>query len=283
MAKKKTTARKPSRKPVKKGKKVSVNKQISFKKPDFKNIWKSVKGVNWNPILKTLGLTLIILGSFIGVDLFVQYLNNDYSIAVVNGERVSKKEYYKLLDQAYGESISETLIEYSLIEQEAEIQGIELTQEELDTELQETIDYVGGEEAFEQLLINNGITKNDVVDQIRLSLLTTKILTPTLEYTDEDVKAFFDEYSNLIFPDESAALEEGELLDYDQYKDQTVKTYINQKVEEGKAAWLDGLKANAKIQNNAIEKPEYGLLTVTKNIINGLIDNANNNEEVTEE
>jgi len=283
MAKKKTTARKPSRKPVKKGKKVSVNKQISFKKPDFKNIWKSVKGVNWNPILKTLGLTLIILGSFIGVDLLIQYLNNDYSIAVVNGERVSKKEYYKLLDQAYGESISETLIEYSLIEQEADTQGITLTEEEIDAELQETIDYVGGEEAFEELLVANDISKEDVLDQIELSLLTTKILTPTLEYTEEEIKEFFDEYSTLIFPDEAGALEEGELLDYDQYKEETEEIFVNQKVEEGKAAWLDGLKANAKIQNNAIEKPEYGLLTVTKNIINGLIDNANNNEEVTEE
>lgn len=278
MAKKKTTAKKSSNNPVMKGKKISSKKQIRITKPDFKNIWNSVKSVSWSPILKTLGLTLIILGSFIGVDLLIQYLNNDYSIAVVNGERVSKREYYKLLDQAYGDSISQTLIEYALIEQEAETEGIELTEEELDAELQTTIDYVGGDEAFEQLLIDNGITREDVTDQIRLSLLTTKILTPTLEYTDEDVKAFFDEYSALIFPDEAAALEEGELLDYDQYADQTLETYINQKVEEGKAAWLDGLKAEATIQNNAVEKPQYGLLTVTRNIINNLMDSVNTNE-----
>ena len=283
MAKKKTTARKPSRQPVKKGKKVSVNKQISLKLPDFKKIWNSVKKSNWEPVLKTLGLTLIILGSFIGVDLLIQYLNNDYSIAVVNGERVSRREYYKLLDQAYGESISETLIEYSLIRQEADVQGITLTEEELDAELQETINYVGGDEAFEELLIANDITREDVLDQIELSLLTAKVLTPTLEYTEDEIKAFFDEYSDLIFPDEAGALEEGELLDYDQYKEETEEIFVNQKVEEGKASWLAELKAVAKIQNNATEKPKYGLLTVTRNIVSNLIDGVNSNEEITEE
>jgi len=278
MAKKKTTAKRSSKKPVKKGKKISKKKQISIQKPDFKNIWKNIKSVKWEPVLKTLGLTLIILGSFIGVDLLIQYLNNDYSVAVVNGERVSKKEYYKLLDQAYGESISETLIEYSLIRQEAKLQGIELTQEEIDEELQNTIDYVGGEESFEQLLETNGITRDDVIDQIELSLLTTKILAPTIEYVEEDVKEFFDEYSELIFPDETEALEEGELLDYDEYKEETEEVYINQQVEDMKSTWLTELKAEAKIQNNAVEKPEYGLLTVTRNIINNLIDTFNSNE-----
>lgn len=273
MAKKKTTATKPAKSPVKKAKKVSEKKKsVSAKETGFKKFWGGVKGKNWEPVLKTVGLTLIILGCFIGVDLLVQYLNNDYSVAVVNGERISNKEYYKLLDQAYGESISETLIEYSLIRQEAAKEGIELSQEEIDTELQNTIDYVGGEEAFEQVLAGNDITREDVIDQIELSLLTTKILTPTLEYTDEDVKDFFDEYSDLIFPDETDALEEGEKLDYDQYKDETEEVYINQLIEDKKSDWISGLKAEAKIQNNAVEKPKYGLLTVTKNIINNLVN-----------
>ena len=273
MAKKKTTATKPAKSPVKKAKKVSAKKKsVSAKETGFKKFWGGVKSKNWEPVLKTVGLTLIILGCFIGVDLLVQYLNNDYSVAVVNGERISNKEYYKLLDQAYGESISETLIEYSLIRQEAAKEGVELSQEEIDTELQNTIDYVGGEEAFEQVLAGNDITREDVIDQIELSLLTTKILTPTLEYTDEDVKDFFDEYSDLIFPDETDALEEGEKLDYDQYKDQTEEVYINQLIEDKKSDWISGLKAEAKIQNNAVEKPKYGLLTVTKNIINNLVN-----------
>lgn len=283
MAKKKTTSKKPSKNPVKKTKKVSATKkQVSVKKTDVKSFWKGVKSKNWEPILKTIGLTLIILGSFIGVDLFVQYLNNDHSIAVVNGERISKNEYYKLLDQAYGASIAETLIEYSLIRQEAVKEGIELSQEEIDAELQNTIDYVGGEEAFEQVLIGNDITRDDVIDQIELSLLTTKILTPTLEYTEDDVKEFFDEYSDLIFPDETDTLEEGELLDYDQYKDQTEEVYINQLVEDTKDTWIEGLKTDAKIQNNATEKPKYGLLTVTRNIINNLMDNSDTAEESEE-
>jgi hypothetical protein len=273
MARKKTSAIKPSKKPVKTAKKVSL------KKPNLKGIAGVFKSPTWKPVLKVVGLTLIILGAFIGVDLFIQYLNNDYSVAVVNGERIPRSDYYKLLDQSYGESISETLIEYSLIRQEAQKQGIELTDDEINKELQNTIDYVGGQEAYDSLLVSNGITNNDVIDQIELSLLTTKILTPTLDYTDDDVKEFFDEYSDLIFPDETDALEEGELLNYDDYKEETEEVYINQLIEEGKDTWLEGLKEEAKIQNNATEKPSYGILTVTRNIINNLIDSVNTTTE----
>ncbi len=275
MAKKKVSNIKPSKNPVKKVKKVSIKKQISIKKPNFKNIKNTFKNPVWKTTLKVIGLTLIILGAFIGVDLFVQYLNNDYSIAVVNGERVSKSQYYKLLDQAYGETISQTLIENTLIKQEAKKEGIELTQEEVDAELQNTIDYVGGQEAYDATLLSNGITNEDVVEQIELSLLTRKVISPTLEYTEDDVKSFFDQYSSLMFPDETNALEEGEELDYDLYKDEAESIYIDQLVSDAKDTWLEGLESTAKIQNNAIEKPVYGILTITRNIINNLINNTN--------
>jgi foldase protein PrsA len=190
---------------------------------------------------------LIILGSFIGIDFLVQYLNNDYSVAVVNGERISKSEYYKLLDSSYGESIVNTLIDNALIYQEAEKEGIELTDEEIDNELQATIEYVGGEETYESLLKANNITNDDVIKQIELSLLTTKLMTPTLEYTDDDVKKFFDEYSDVIFEDETAALEEGEELDFDDYKDQTEEVYISQLVSDNEEDWLSGLEEKAVI------------------------------------
>ncbi len=284
MARKKTTTQKPSTKPVKKTKKVSSEKKINLslkniKMPDFKKIWNQLRSPKWEPVFKTIGLTLIILGSFIGIDFLVQYLNNDYSVAVVNGERISKSEYYKLLDSSYGESIVNTLIDNALIYQEAEKEGIELTDEEIDNELQATIEYVGGEETYESLLKANNITNDDVIKQIELSLLTTKLMTPTLEYTDDDVKKFFDEYSDVIFEDETAALEEGEELDFDDYKDQTEEVYISQLVSDNEEDWLSGLEEKAVIQNNVTAKPSYSILGTTRNIVMNLIDRINGTEE----
>jgi len=45
------------------------------------------------------------------------------------------------------------------------------------------------------------------------------VLGPTVEYTDDDLKSFFNQYSSQLFPTETEALEEGEKLDYEQYKD----------------------------------------------------------------
>lgn len=289
MARKKNAAQKPSKKPVNKSQKASVSekkhlslkgislKNIKIQKPDFKKFWNTLKGPKFAPILKVVGLTLIILGSFIGVDFFVQYLNNDYSIAVVNGERISKSKYYKMLDQSYGESVAETLIENTLIYQEADKEGVELTDDEVDSELQATVNYVGGQDAYDKLLVANNITNDDVVDQIKLSLLTTKLITPTLSYTEQDVEDFFNSYSDVIFEDETNALEEGEKLDFDDYKSQTEEVYVNQLVSNQKDSWLEGLKSEATIQDNATEKPSYKLLGVTRNIITNLIEKINGN------
>lgn len=283
MARKKTTAQKPSKKPVKKTKKVSSQKKNlsvkNVKMPDFKKVWNQLKSPKWEPVFKTIGLTLIILGSFIGVDFLVQYLNNDYSVAVVNGERISRSDYYKLLDQSYGESVVNTLIDNALIYQEADKEGVELTDEEVDSELQATVDYVGGQETYDALLEANGITNEDVVQQIELSLLTTKLMKPTLEYTEDDVKEFFDQYSDVIFEDETAALEDGEELDFDDYKDQTEEVYISQLVSDNESDWIAGLESDAVIQNNVTTKPTYSILGTTRNIVMNLIDRVNGTEE----
>jgi hypothetical protein len=104
-------------------------------------------------------------------------------------------------------------------------------------------------------------------------------MTPTLEYTDDDVKKFFDEYSDVIFEDETAALEEGEELDFDDYKDQTEEVYISQLVSDNEEDWLSGLEEKAVIQNNVTAKPSYSILGTTRNIVMNLIDRINGTEE----
>ncbi len=55
--------------------------KIKFSKPDFKNLFSN----------KMFKIFLYVLGGiivFILVDLFVQYLNNGYSIAVIDGSRI---------------------------------------------------------------------------------------------------------------------------------------------------------------------------------------------------
>ncbi len=176
--------------------------KIVFKKPDFKSpIYKQ--------ILKVFGFVVAIIGLIALVDLGVQYLNNDYSVAKVNNKRISKAEWHKNLESSYGVSVADTMINDAIIELEAEKADIEVTDDEIKTQLDKIIERIGGQEAYESALKASNLAEEELKDQIRIQLLYTKVIGPSIEYTEDDIKeAFFNQYSSVIFPQESAALAE---------------------------------------------------------------------------
>ncbi|HOK59907.1 MAG TPA: SurA N-terminal domain-containing protein, partial [Candidatus Dojkabacteria bacterium] len=213
---------------------------IKFQKPDIKKI-SSSKG------FKTFLTVLGVIVAFILIDLFVQYLNNGYSAAVVEGKRIPRSEYIKELETAYGATVIDQLIDEEIIKIEAEKAGVEATEEEVNKQLDQIIESVGGKEVYETVLQQNNIDEEELKNQITLSILANKVLGPTVEYTEDDLKSFFNQYSAQLFPTETEALEEGEKLDYEQYKDQVKQRYIEQKVYENEGAWLEGLRSKYKI------------------------------------
>lgn len=251
--------------------------KIKFKKTDFKSLLT-------NKSFKVFLMVLVGVLAFGLVDFFFQYLNNDYSVAVVDGSRISTSEYHNRLEKQYGQTVAQSLIDEKLINLEAEKANIEVTEDEIKGKLDEIIESVGGQDAYDSALVANNITEEELKDQIKLDLISTKILTPTLEYTDDDVKAFFEQYSASIFPTETATLEEGEKLDFELYKDQVEEIYIQQQVQNEQYTWLSSLYSEYNIQNNSEAKPKYGFFTATVNIITNLLDQANSNEteETTE-
>lgn len=253
-------------------------KTITIKKPNIKIEKPNLKKIFSGKAIKTLLFVLAGVVIFILIDLFVQYLNNGYSVAVVNGSRISTSEYHKRLENSYGQTISEQLIEEKLIQMQASKDGVEVTDEEIDKQLKEIIDNIGGEEAYKKALTQNNITEEDLKFQIKLDQLVVSILKPTIKYTDDDVKAFFEQYSSVLYPNETSALEEGAKLDYEQFKGDVEDIYIRQEVENAKSSWLEGLRSEYKIQNNASVKPKYGVLSATINIVKNIFNEANKNE-----
>ncbi|KUK77112.1 MAG: PpiC-type peptidyl-prolyl cis-trans isomerase, partial [candidate division WS6 bacterium 34_10] len=99
---------------------------------------------------------------------------------------------------------------------------------------------------------------------------------------EDDVKTFFEQYSEAIFPEEAAQLEEGELLDYESFKEDTREVFIQQEVSTARGPWLEQLKEESKIQDNITEESSYRFLGATRNIIKNIFDELNSNESNTE-
>ena len=109
--------------------------------------------------------------------------------AVVGDDRISESELTEKVEQvlrAQGrpvDSASEALvvttldrmITTSLVEQLAEQQGVEVTQGELDATLANYAEATGGQEAFEELLIQQDLAPESIEDLFRVNILAQKL------------------------------------------------------------------------------------------------------------
>ena len=249
---KQTTGKKA---PVKKTPTKKVAKKVTIKKPDLTS-------PIYGQILKIVGIVIAIVGIVTLLDLGVQYLNNDYSVAVVNGKRISKAKWHEALENSYGASMAELLINDAIIESEAKKTEVKVADEEIQERLDYIIDRIGGEEAYQAALKASNISEKELKDQLKTQLLYTKVIGPTIEYTDEDIKEFFTQYSAMIFPEETEALAEGEQLDFEKHKEKTIEQYVMNEVQSVQGNWLMEKKSEYKIQDNSTAKPKYGFLKV---------------------
>ncbi|HOV29532.1 MAG TPA: SurA N-terminal domain-containing protein [Candidatus Dojkabacteria bacterium] len=260
-------ASKQEKKQTKRFKKPEI--KVTLHKPDVS----AIKGYSFKSVLRIIKYIVIIIASLALIDLGVQYYNNSYSIAIVNDSRIPRREWRKQLEQYYGKAMASKMINDKIVELEAKKANVEVTDEDIETELERIRESMGGEEALQNTLAANNFTLDQLKDQLKTDILLRKILEPSLQYTDDDIKNFFNQYSDVLFPNDAAALEEGEKLDFEKYKDQTTDWYKRQIVDSSSQDWLTQKQGEYNIIDNASNPPKYGFLTTTINLVNEFIDN----------
>jgi hypothetical protein len=240
-----------------------INKTISLKvdKDKLRNASKTV--------LKVLALILILMF----VDFFVQYLNNDYSIAVVNGQRIPKREYIKQLETMYGQQIADALIEEELVKQLGKENEVVIDKEKIDEAYNDIEERIGGKDALEEALVLNNITADELKSQLENELILKAIVEPTLEYTEEDLAKFFEEYKEFIYEDTAD-------VTFEEKRDEIEDYYVEQKVYEQKDIMLADFRTDATIQTNlpgSEDDGRYGIFKATRNLISNFVDRKNTN------
>ncbi len=233
-----------------------------------------VQKIKGNPltatILKIVGIVIGILLVVMLADYAVQYVRNEQSIAVVNGKRISKAEWHRVLEMASGPAAAQSLINDSIVLLEAKKEDVKVGKDEIDKRVDEIRQEIGGEEAFQAALEAANYKLDEFEDQVRMDMYYTKLIGPTIKYTDDDIKNFFEQYSSVLFEKETSELKEGEKLDYEKYKDQTTEYYITQMVSQEKQGWLLTKSAEYSIQDNSTEKPSYKFFGTISQIMKNL-------------
>lgn len=71
----------------------------------------------------------------------------------------------------------------------------DITDEQIDAEFEEEAEQYGGVEAFEEMLSQQGLSAEDVKENIRTSLYVEEAIVQNTEMTEEDVQKAYDEYA----------------------------------------------------------------------------------------
>lgn len=125
-------------------------------------------------------------------------------VASVGDENITKEELYQSLVNQNGIEALESLISEKIVELEVKKENIEVTEEDIEKEIKKIIDYYGGEDAFNQALENVGYTKDDMKKNIKASIEIEKLLTPSINITEDEMKQYFDDNKTSFAQQEQA-------------------------------------------------------------------------------
>lgn len=185
-------------------------------------------------------------------------MKDDEVVVKINGQDVTGDQYNEIYPQikmqasAGGQEVEqeqlkdqaiESLIGQELLKQDVEKKGEEVPKEEIDEQIKEM--KAQGEEQYEAILEQNGLTEDTLRDEVAFALKFEKYAETEfegVEPTDEEVEELYDQLK------EQGQGQDQELPEFDEIKDQ-IKAQIEQdKTNEKAQERVEELKEKADIK-----------------------------------
>jgi foldase protein PrsA len=188
-------------------------------------------------IIKKLKTFLIIAAAiliavllYIGKGLFIA--------ATVNGQPVSRLAVVKELEKEGGRTVLDNLVTNSLILQEAKKEKITVSQTDINAQLTKITDSLKSSgQDLNTALAAQGMTKQDLLDQIKLQLLVQKMAGKDITVSDTEISDYYKQNQS-SYP-KNTKLED--------VKDQIKSDLQSQKLNQSVSSWIANLKSKAKI------------------------------------
>lgn len=225
MAKKTDTNAKQARKKTRVSEKfiepaIQSSESIKEKVAKHRNIW-------------VLIIFLLLLG------VFLYFAKSFFVVAVVNGTPIYRLSLISQLEKTGGKTALDSLINKTLIEQEASKGNIKVTDAEVQAELEKIKqDLVAQGMSLDTALSAQGMTVQDFEENLRMKQTVEKLLNDNLQISDDDVKKYFQENKTLY--GEGAKFEDLEVSIREQLKSEKLSTEFQ--------TWYNKLKEESDIK-----------------------------------
>ena len=169
----------------------------------------------------------------------IYFVKKTFIAATVNGSPIMKSAVNGELQKRYGRSVLDSLITEKLIIQEAQNQGITVSQQEIDEEIakiEESVKKQG--QTLESVLALQGMTKIELSGQIKIQKLIEKLLGDKVTVTDSELQEYIKNN------EESLKTVSSDLKEVENYVKDLLK---QQKLSGAFQAWIDGIRQKATV------------------------------------
>ena len=179
---------------------------------------------------------LLLLALVLAVGVFAYYKYGN--VAIVNGKAISRLSYIDLMEKQVGKQTLDQMVTEALILGAAEKQNITIPESEINASLSEVEAQVKAQgQTLDQALIAEGMTKDELIRQIRIQKLVEKLSGADKAITDAEVEKFLKDNEDQL-PEDATEAELKELA-VEQLESQNRSTAIN--------AWITKAQEEATI------------------------------------
>ncbi len=112
-------------------------------------------------------------------------------VAIVNGGRITEKEFIVRMKETGGEGVLQEMIDRKIIEDAFVKAGLQLSAEEVTVELQKIQNRYPSPEVFNNELVARGLSLAELQDSIEYALKREKLATKDVQVTEEKLEAFY--------------------------------------------------------------------------------------------
>jgi parvulin-like peptidyl-prolyl isomerase len=181
-------------------------------------------------ILLGLIVVILIVTAFFLKGLFVA--------ALVNGEPITRIAIISELEKQGGKQALSALVNQTLILQEARKKNIQVSQAEIDTATKQIEDSLKSQgQSLDTALAAQGMTKQDLIAQLKLRNLVEKLLADKIKVTDKEIADYIEKNKDTLPTN----------LTGDEIKKSVGEQLKQQKLASASQTWLEELNKNSKI------------------------------------
>lgn len=154
-------------------------------------------------------------------------------VAIVNGEAIEHNDFYNELLAQAGNQVLSNMIQTTLIRQASAEQGIQVSGEQLQQEIDAIRSQFPSDQAYQEALRQANLTEELFLENLEIEILLWELVGGDIQITTEDVRAMYEEqkaqFGNASFEEVAPLLQQS--LE-DQLFQEAVVDWVNTQWEQ---------------------------------------------------